>query len=185
MPSSGLQSSWSRIRRRMLSVFSLMCTYSTSKSENQGCGNTFSNGGTIATDGGCTMLCANNKAEYCGGENRVTVYNFNNTLNSTLLSGTSSTPAPPAIVPSIGSYNYYGCQTEAIVGRALSSNSTATNSMTLEHCATWCVGYTFFGTEYGRECKLSNVLLVFHPTDSSSRLLWEFLWRGLCLCSSK
>jgi hypothetical protein len=28
--------------------------------------------------------------------------------------------------------------------------------MTLELCAANCVGFTYFGTEYGRECKLTT-----------------------------
>ncbi len=28
--------------------------------------------------------------------------------------------------------------------------------MTLEVCAAFCDGFTYFGTEYGRECKLSQ-----------------------------
>lgn len=130
-----------------------------------GCGNYFSNGGILTTENGCTMLCANNKTEYCGGQNRLSIYNFNNTLNSTIQTGTpstgtpSATPASPAIVATIGMYNYYGCQTEATVGRALTSNSTASDSMTLKYCAAWCVGYNFFGTEYGRECKFSYEIL--------------------------
>jgi len=36
--------------------------------------------------------------------------------------------------------------------------------MTLESCATDCAGYTYFGTEYGRECRL--VLSSFPLSDA-------------------
>lgn len=50
-------------------------------------------------------------------------------------------------------WTYYGCQTEGTNGRALSGKSTAYDTMTLESCASDCAGYTYFGTEYGRECE--------------------------------
>ena len=36
--------------------------------------------------------------------------------------------------------------------RALNAATFAADSMTLEACATYCAGYTYFGTEYAREC---------------------------------
>jgi hypothetical protein len=53
----------------------------------------------------------------------------------------------------VAGWTYYGCQTEATNARALSSKSTAYDTMTLESCASNCAGYTYFGTEYGRECE--------------------------------
>lgn len=40
------------------------------------CGNSFANGGGPASDGssGCSMTCAGNATEYCGGPNRLNVY---------------------------------------------------------------------------------------------------------------
>jgi hypothetical protein len=37
--------------------------------------------------------------------------------------------------------------------RALSADSYAADDMTLESCASFCSAYSYFGTEYGRECK--------------------------------
>ncbi|KAG0645262.1 WSC domain-containing [Hyphodiscus hymeniophilus] len=53
-------------------------------------------------------------------------------------------------------WTYYGCQTEATNARALASKATAYDTMTLESCASDCAGYTYFGTEYGRECYCGN-----------------------------
>lgn len=39
------------------------------------CGNTVANGGMPATSG-CNMLCAGNRTEYCGGPNRLNLYEF-------------------------------------------------------------------------------------------------------------
>jgi len=43
--------------------------------------------------------------------------------------------------------------TEATNARALAAATTATDSMTLELCEQFCSGYTYWGTEYGRECE--------------------------------
>jgi len=56
----------------------------------------------------------------------------------------------------VAGWTYYGCQTEATNTRALNSKSTAYDTMTLESCASDCAGYTYFGTEYGRECYCGN-----------------------------
>lgn len=53
----------------------------------------------------------------------------------------------------VGQYVYYGCQTEATNARALAGAAFASDTMTLEICATNCAGFKYYGTEYGRECK--------------------------------
>lgn len=40
--------------------------------------------------------------------------------------------------------------------RALSGAASANDLMTIEMCAASCAGYTYFGTEYGRECYCGN-----------------------------
>ncbi|PQE04599.1 hypothetical protein CJF30_00004400 [Rutstroemia sp. NJR-2017a BBW] len=51
------------------------------------CGNTFTNGGVLASDGnaGCNMACKGNSAETCGGPNRLTAFSYG-----------GSTAPPPA-----------------------------------------------------------------------------------------
>lgn len=106
------------------------------------------------------MLCAGNSSEYCGGSNRLDVYNLNNAIATITATSTASAPTATStlgIKPTVGAYTYFGCQTEGVDVRALPSNSTATDLMTLEYCASFCSGgvapYEYFGTEYGRECK--------------------------------
>lgn len=81
---------------------------------------------------------------------------------------TSSTSVPPSsttsssTVPvetlhhreSIGGYRLVGCQKEATSSRALTGASFAYDGMTLESCMGNCTGFYYWGTEYGRECKL-------------------------------
>ncbi|CZR70098.1 uncharacterized protein PAC_19999 [Phialocephala subalpina] len=122
------------------------------------CGNTFSNGGVPAPDGlaGCNMLCSGNLSEYCGGPNRLDVYDLNNAIATITTATIAPTATAASIKPTIPPYNYYGCQTEAIGVRALSQAFTASDSMTLEMCEAFCSTYTYFGVEYGRECKSSD-----------------------------
>ncbi|RFU34935.1 hypothetical protein B7463_g1422, partial [Scytalidium lignicola] len=78
------------------------------------------------------------------------------TTTSSVTHSASPTQTGPAIKPTIGSYTYYGCQTEGTGIRALSGATLATDSMTLEICEDFCQGYTYWGAEYGRECYCGN-----------------------------
>ncbi|PQE05807.1 WSC domain-containing protein [Rutstroemia sp. NJR-2017a BVV2] len=128
------------------------------------CGNSLSNGGVLAPEGisGCSTLCSGNSSEYCGGTNRLDIYNYNNAaITSDPMATSTANPSasptvPPSIQQTIGAYNYYGCRTEGVDARALSSKASADSSMSLEACEASCVGYTYFGTEYGRECYCGN-----------------------------
>ncbi|KAH9207298.1 hypothetical protein DL95DRAFT_527981 [Leptodontidium sp. 2 PMI_412] len=70
----------------------------------------------------------------------------------------SSATASPTLgnKPTVGSYNYYQCRTEGVGVRALSGAASANDLMTVEMCAASCAGFTYFGTEYGRECYCGN-----------------------------
>ncbi|PMD60425.1 WSC-domain protein [Hyaloscypha bicolor E] len=125
------------------------------------CENTFTNGGTIAPttpDGlsGCSSLCNGNFSEYCGGASRLNVYNFNKTIATVTSSATASPTQTPAIKPTVGPYTYFGCQTEGNGTRALAAAATASDTMTLEACESFCGNYAYWGTEYGRECYCGN-----------------------------
>ncbi|RDL34419.1 Uncharacterized protein BP5553_07547 [Venustampulla echinocandica] len=74
------------------------------------------------------------------------------TSTSTSSSTSSATPTGPTIVPSADSYSYLGCYTEATNTRALSSAFYPSDNNTITMCAKSCSAYTYFGTEYGREC---------------------------------
>ncbi len=52
----------------------------------------------------------------------------------------------------MGTYNWYGCQTETKGVRALSAATFASDTMTLEACQAFCSAYKYFGVEYAREC---------------------------------
>ncbi|KAK6383381.1 hypothetical protein LTS17_002673 [Exophiala oligosperma] len=100
---------------------------------------------------GCSMPCAGDATQTCGGRSRLSVY------NDTLL----SPPGPkPVVAPG---YAYRGCFTDPSSSqRTLSGYSTSDDAMTQERCVGVCagLGYTFAGVEYSRECYCSGTLGV-------------------------
>ncbi|KAJ0381600.1 hypothetical protein COL26b_000278 [Colletotrichum chrysophilum] len=121
------------------------------------CGNSLDSTSTSALLVDCNMPCSGDSTQYCGAGNRIELYSTTATRTS---SSTASATATLAHISAVGQYSLVGCQTEATNGRALQATSTAADDMTLEKCATYCSGYTYFGTEYGRE---SWNLFVFLP----------------------
>ncbi len=81
---------------------------------------------------------------------------------SSTSSATVSSTTSPSVGPvetlhhrqAIGGYRLVGCQEEATNSRALTGASYAYDGMTLETCMGNCTGFYYWGTEYGRECKL-------------------------------
>jgi hypothetical protein len=73
--------------------------------------------------------------------------------STSITSSSASAVQSLAIKPTVGAYTFLGCWTEATSMRALSGSSYYDYlAMTLEKCAGDCVGYTYFGVEYGGEC---------------------------------
>ncbi|KAK9366097.1 WSC domain-containing protein [Lipomyces kononenkoae] len=122
--------------------------------------------GSVPTTSGCNMLCKGNPNEYCGGPNRLQMYNSLGTSSNISLSisamsttsplSLSSSTTGPTVVQTAGPYSFVGCYTEATTGRALNSMSYYNDSLTVEMCASVCAAYTWFGTEYARECYCGN-----------------------------
>ncbi|KAI1169114.1 hypothetical protein F5B18DRAFT_9053 [Nemania serpens] len=87
----------------------------------------------------CNTPCSGDPSEYCGAGDRLDLY----------YSNTTAGPSQPL---EVGDYSWYGCQTEGTGVRALASKILVNDTMSLEVCATFCAGFTYFGTEYGDEC---------------------------------
>ena len=72
------------------------------------CGTSIQAGGAPASASDCNMLCSGNSTEYCGGPNRLTLYNY---------TGTPSTTPPPRtdglspVTGLPGNWTYNGCWT--------------------------------------------------------------------------
>lgn len=95
----------------------------------------------------CRMTCAGDPLSFCGGPDRLELF-----MNPDVVGGLAQQPA------GAGNFSWVGCQTETSGGRAMSAKSTASDDMTNEACAEFCVDYEFFGTEYGRECYCANTI---------------------------
>jgi hypothetical protein len=104
------------------------------------------------------MLYNGNFSEFCGGPNRLDVYNYqesgiSSTSSTTTITSTASPTQSLAVKPVVGDYTFQGCYTEATDQRALSEASFLDyDAMTLEECASDCAAYDYFGVEYGGEC---------------------------------
>lgn len=108
------------------------------------CGTTLSSSGTEAAEAECSMPCGGDSTETCGGPNRLSVYTNNNYV----------TPGG-ATIPG---YQYVGCYNDTAAARSLSGTYTYSNDMTVEACATFCNGATYFGVEYYDECYCGETL---------------------------
>jgi len=116
----------------------------------------------LSSNTSCSMLCGGDKAETCGGGNRLSVF------NSTVV----TMPTPPSIKPIVaeaggatnGSWHYAACILDQGSPRALSGPSyTDGTAMTLESCAAFAqqLGQQYFAIEYASQCK------SFRPLNST------------------
>ena len=128
------------------------------------------------TANGCSMLCAGNSSEYCGGPDRIDMYQLNSSapIPTTTDSTPVSTPTGgPVTVQSAGSYIYYGCYVDNTNGRALAGlmNPESGAGNTVEVCATACAGYQFMGVEYGAEVIIAPFCSMKNSADPGIVLL--------------
>ncbi len=162
---------------------------------------------TDPTVNGCNMVCKGNALEWCGGGNRLNLYNLDGsdpvptstvtTLRSTKpastrvstssrsisISSASSpvapTPTGPITVTSLAGWNYLGCYSEATVGRALNSLLLPIPGAdnSVEKCAAACAGYTYFGVEYGSECEFTRSEYFSCSIIVTTNMYFRLLWK--------
>src|SRR6266516_1182264 len=130
------------------------------------CGNTVASGGP-ASDGltGCNMPCNGNSSEFCGGPNRLDMYNFTNgavssTSTSTSATSTISTSSTGTSTPTglPTGWTYQGCYVDGANGRILNYENPDSTTLTVENCVQACVGlsYTVAGMEFSKQCFCGN-----------------------------
>jgi hypothetical protein len=107
------------------------------------CANMLASTSTQLAAASCNIPCGGNKTQTCGGSNAISLY------NNTLYSPTRI--VSPVIVPgnSAISYNYTGCFTDNVNGRALPVGPSSVSPITVEVCAGICFGQgmSYFGVE--------------------------------------
>jgi hypothetical protein len=128
------------------------------------CSNTIAAAADAVPSAECNMECAGNSTETCGAGNRLSLY------------WSGVTVSPPSNAPTVGNYSYESCRTEGTAGRALTSRATASDTMTIETCAAFCSGFTYFGTEFGRECMCIGRQCDSVAADSTTKRLLRQLF---------
>jgi hypothetical protein len=94
-------------------------------------GNTRSTTSTQAADSDCNMVCGGSSQEICGAGNRLSVYENSNYV--------------PVTAPTVAGYTYQGCYNDSVTDRVLSGSATASDTMTVDSCDTFCNGAAYFG----------------------------------------
>ena len=103
-----------------------------------------------APDAECNFACPGDATQTCGAGSRLEVYVNNN-----------YTPPAPPVVPDVGA-PYLGCFVDN-GARVLPDNIVSEDDMTAAKCAANCEGYTYFGTQWSRECYCGNS----EPTEAA------------------
>ena len=107
------------------------------------CDNSIKNDASSVSSG-CSMPCSGNSSEYCGGPNRLNLYQL-----------------PSAIAPSAGvlpaGWSALGCFTDNVSARILTQGQPVLGgylNMTIWNCLNACqgAGYSLAGVEYSQEC---------------------------------
>ena len=138
------------------------------------CGNTLNTGSVIQdssdpTVNGCNMQCGGNASQFCGGPNRLNMYQINRDAPVPTQTPGGPRPNVPNVptptggsvnLPSVGAYVYEGCYTDNVAGRALAAvqNPVTDEANTIEVCAAACDGFQYFGVEYGAECYCDDII---------------------------
>lgn len=132
------------------------------------------------------MLCNGNQTEFCGGSNRLNVYDYQMqfVVSSTSASGSSATTSSVVGTTSVISstdtaigvssrsatssipagtgfptgWSSQGCWVDGAQGRILSFQAADSATMTPQSCASTCnsAGYIVSGTEYSTQCFCGN-----------------------------
>ena len=132
------------------------------------CGNALANGASLdRRSSQCTMQCAGDQTQTCGGPNGIQLYTGTPSVTATATSTSvtpSATPAGPQLATNLPSGwsaagNGQNCIQE-VNGRALPDYSEASDDMTINKCINICSsrGFKLAGVEYSKECFCSQEL---------------------------
>ncbi|KAF8882972.1 copper radical oxidase [Infundibulicybe gibba] len=125
--------------------------------ESTDCGSSIASTGVLSAVTDCNMVCAGNSSEFCGGPNRLSLYNLTGAplpagvpqggnagggTSSSVFPVTSGLPAP---------WKYAACYVDNAFGRILTTQVIpAGPTMTVQTCVAACVGqnFTLAGLEF-------------------------------------
>ncbi|KAJ7758795.1 copper radical oxidase [Mycena maculata] len=131
------------------------------------CGTSIGSGAaqTAVTD--CNMLCAGNSSEFCGGPNRLSMYNYTGSDRPTgpvggggggggggaVLGIATDLPAP---------WTYVGCFIDNANGRIVANEEPDDTELTIESCVSTCSAqnFTVASAEYSVQCFCGDELIA-------------------------
>lgn len=129
-------------------------------------GNTLTTTAVAGT--GCDTKCAGNQTEFCGGSDRINIYEnilFSSTTTTTTtssitISSTSTTSPPtPTSNPGVAYFELKGCYTDSDADRALGVGQyTDTAGMTVAKCVELAGGAKYAAVENRAECYWGDIL---------------------------
>ncbi|KAJ6565672.1 copper radical oxidase [Mycena sp. CBHHK59/15] len=127
------------------------------------CGTAIVNGGAPEPISDCNMPCVGNISEFCGGPNRLTVYNYTGTdlPPPPVGGGGGAAGGATAIATDLPSpWAYVGCFVDGATGRVLTTEIVNTN-LTMEICVASCdaLSFTIAGGEFSTQCFCGNELI--------------------------
>lgn len=111
------------------------------------CGTELATASEARPEAECAMPCGGDATTLCGDTNRLSVY-----------ARPTSAEAVVSSKETVGGFSYQSCWSDSVGERSLADKTTASNTMTLETCATFCEGFTYFGVEYSTECFCGNAI---------------------------
>lgn len=103
------------------------------------------------------MTCAGNSSEYCGGPDRLNVYNYTAPLLVRITTGGGSTGGNNQVSPVQkglpGTWTYAACYVDNADGRVI-GNEYDNSSITVESCISHCSAsnFTLAAIEYSEQC---------------------------------
>ncbi|KAF9448413.1 copper radical oxidase [Macrolepiota fuliginosa MF-IS2] len=131
------------------------------------CDNALNAVSTKAADTDCNMVCVGNNTEFCGGPNRLNVYNYTGTaLPANPGGGGGGGPGPGNVFPVLSGlptgWAYNACWVDNTNGRILQNQIPDTPTMTVETCVQACAAqnFTVAGLEFSTQCFCGPALVA-------------------------
>ncbi|EIN04521.1 galactose oxidase [Punctularia strigosozonata HHB-11173 SS5] len=135
------------------------------------CDAAIENGGAPTPLGDCDMTCAGNSTEFCGGSNRLNVYNYTGTDLPPRTpgnnggggggGGNNGAPVFPVLSGLPSGWTYAACYVDNANGRVFTTELNDNPTLTVEGCINSCrsQNFTLAGMEFADQCFCGNTLV--------------------------
>ncbi|KAA1470743.1 copper radical oxidase [Dentipellis sp. KUC8613] len=131
------------------------------------CGLTLVNGAISEPDGDCDMTCSGNSSEFCGGPNRLNIYNYTGTDLPPVSGGggggggNNGAPVFPVLSGLPVPWKYNACWVDNVNGRVFPTQLPDNANTTVESCVNDCSAqnFTLAGIEFSTQCFCGDNLI--------------------------